>query len=272
MNVKNLKGRPKFRSGQFLGYVLWKQTDGFHLRWTTKGDKKKTFQGKIIYQNKLKITKIARPETDVKIHKTKTNRIQWSATEKGRINGFDFFASGNFALELRINHKRIKTKRIFLGQLIERPPSNPLIIIQFTTDDEKVIEKDFKRKLKEKSREPLVEVEPEPIYESILEGQPIFQPESEPVYEPTPEPEPESVYEPALEPESEPVYELTPEPELVYEPISEPESVYGTLPEPKPETLHEIRTETEPDSEPKPESTDEVSEKKEETQFKEEEY
>ena len=47
MKVNNLKGRPNFSSGQFLGYVLWKQTDGFHLRWTTKGDKKKKpFRGK----------------------------------------------------------------------------------------------------------------------------------------------------------------------------------------------------------------------------------
>ncbi|MFX0167205.1 MAG: hypothetical protein ACFE9V_17930, partial [Candidatus Hodarchaeota archaeon] len=186
MKVNNIKGRPKFSSGQFLGYVLWKQTDGFHLRWTTKGDKKKKFQGKISYQDKLKITKIVRPETKVKIHKTTTNLIQWSATERGRINGFDFFTSGNFALELRINNRRIKTKRIFLGQLIERPPKNPFIIIQSISADEKIVEKDFIRKLKEKSRDTLEEVEPEPIYESILKAQPTFQSvkEPEPVYGP----------------------------------------------------------------------------------------
>ena len=39
MNVKEIKGHINFSSGQFLGYVLWKQSDGFHLRWTTKGKK-----------------------------------------------------------------------------------------------------------------------------------------------------------------------------------------------------------------------------------------
>ena len=277
MNVNILKGRPNFSSGQFLGYVLWKQTDGFHLRWTTKGDKQKTFQGKISYQNKLKITKIARPETEVKIHETTTNLIQWSATERGRINGFDFFASGNFAVELRINNKK----------LIERPRNNPFIIIQFISADEKVVEKDFMRKLKEKSREPLKEVEPEPIYESILKTQPKFQPvkESEPVSEPTPEPEPEPVYKPTPEPEPEPVYEPTPEPEPepepIYEPIPETESkpepelykeskaIYETLPEPKPESLHENGIETEPELESKPET---YEEEKSEEENREEEY
>ncbi|MFX1427787.1 MAG: hypothetical protein ACFFBE_15140, partial [Promethearchaeota archaeon] len=200
MKVYNIKGRPEFTAGQFLGYVLWKQTDGFHLRWTTKGDKKKTFQGKISYQNKLKITRIVRPESNVKIHKSTTNLIQWSATERGRVNGFDFFASGNFAVELRINKKKIKPKRIYLGQLIGRPRNNPFLIIQFISADEKGAEKDFIKKLREKIREPLKEVEPEPIYESILKTQPRFQSESEPepVYEPIPELEPE--------PEPEPVY------------------------------------------------------------------
>ncbi|MFX1281785.1 MAG: hypothetical protein ACFFA3_20720, partial [Promethearchaeota archaeon] len=172
MKVYNLKGRPNFSSGQFLGYVMWKQTDGFHLRWTTKGDKKKTFQGKISYQDKLKVTRITRPETEVKIQKSTKKLIQWSTTERGKINGFDFFATGNFAVELRVNNKKIKPKRIFLGQLIERPRNNPFIIFQYTSADEKIIEKDFMRKLREKSRD-LREVKPEPIYESILKNQSI---------------------------------------------------------------------------------------------------
>ena len=67
MNVRELKGRPKFESDQFLGYILWKQSDGFHLRWTTKKAKTHNFQGKLIYQNKLRITRVAIPKSDIKI-------------------------------------------------------------------------------------------------------------------------------------------------------------------------------------------------------------
>ena len=40
MNVKKLVGRTQFSAGEFLGYVLWKQSDGVHLSWTSKGKKK----------------------------------------------------------------------------------------------------------------------------------------------------------------------------------------------------------------------------------------
>ena len=57
MNVNSIKGRPNFSSGQFLGYLLWKQTDGFHLRWTTKGDKKKNLSGENIISKQTKNNK-----------------------------------------------------------------------------------------------------------------------------------------------------------------------------------------------------------------------
>ena len=59
MIVRDIKGRPKFEPGQFLGYYLWKQSDGFHLRWSSKEGKTHSFQGKIVYQTKLKITRIS---------------------------------------------------------------------------------------------------------------------------------------------------------------------------------------------------------------------
>ena len=70
MNVKEIKGRTEFSSGKFLGYVLWKQSDGFHLRWTTKGKKEHDFQGKIICHTKVLITKRLKPESKDKIKKT----------------------------------------------------------------------------------------------------------------------------------------------------------------------------------------------------------
>ena len=57
MKVNNIRGRPKFSSGQFLGYVLWKQTDGFHLRWITKGNKKKNLSGENITSKQTKNNK-----------------------------------------------------------------------------------------------------------------------------------------------------------------------------------------------------------------------
>ena len=76
--------------------------------------------------------------------------------------------------------------------------------------------------------EPVKEPEPEPV----VEPEPVYEPEPEPVVEPEPvkEPEPEPVYEP----EPEPVAEPEPEPVVEPEPVAEPEPVVASEPEEKP--------------------------------------
>ena len=258
MNVNNIKGRTEINIGDFLGYALWKQLDGFHLRWNTKGKKEYTFQGKIVFDSKVRIIKKIKKETGDAIKTTEKNTIEWTVSEKKELNGFDFLTPGNFTLELRINKKKIKPKSIFLGPQMLQPEKNPFTITQKTKEERIIIEK----------VEPTPEPEPEPVYEPTPEPesepvyqpppepepepvyQPIPEPESEPVYQPPPEPEPEPVYQPIPEPEPEPVYQPTPEPEskYVYEPIPKPESdtSYESLPEPKPEY------ESIPEQEPKP--------------------
>ena len=75
MNVQDIKGRPRFKAGQFLGYIFWKQLDGFHLRWTSIGKKVHSFQGKIKSETKLKLTKTIRAETADNIKKTNLLKI-----------------------------------------------------------------------------------------------------------------------------------------------------------------------------------------------------
>ncbi|GAH75844.1 unnamed protein product, partial [marine sediment metagenome] len=129
MNVKNIKGRTEYNSGQFLGYVLWKQSDGFHLRWTTKASKTKiSFQGKIICEDKVMITKRVRPETEIDTREK--NTIRWDTTLQGQEDGFGFRTPGNFTVDLKIKKKKIKTKNIFLGPNLTQPESNPFTIIQ----------------------------------------------------------------------------------------------------------------------------------------------
>ncbi|UCC19930.1 MAG: hypothetical protein JSV62_01235, partial [Promethearchaeota archaeon] len=220
MIVREIKGRPKFESGKFLGYLLWKQSDGFHLRWTTKGKKPHSFQGRIVYHNKLRITRKFMPRTGLKVYEVAENMIYWNSIEERKTSGIDFFTPGNFTLELRIDEKKIKPKMIILGSQMKNPKSNPFIIIQMT--EEKISEKEIKRMLGIKIKEPLKEIEPKAIYEPVYqrELEPVYEPEPEPVYEPEPEPVYEPEPEPVYEPEPEPVYE--PEPEPVYEPEPEP--------------------------------------------------
>ena len=231
MNVKEIKGRVDFSSGQFLGYVLWRQSDGFHLRWTTKGKKENHFQGKIVCEKKVMITQIVKSESKDKIKKRESKTIEWDTTVKNDIDGLNFLTPGSFELELLIDKKKIKPKSIFLGPQMIQPESNPFTITQKTPDKKYILD------------EPVVKkrAKPEPVYE------PTPEPELEPIHEPTsePEPEPEPIHEPIPEPE--PVYEPTPEPEPVYEPTPEPESDVISEPFyiPKPEDDEEIEDEDE---------------------------
>lgn len=113
MNVNDIKGRTEFNSGKFLGYVLWKQSDGFHLRWNTKGSKEHKFQGIITFQTKRRITRRVRSETKKDIKETKTNTIEWDTTLQNDRDGFDFLTPGDFTLELRINKKKLSQKAYF---------------------------------------------------------------------------------------------------------------------------------------------------------------
>jgi len=216
MNVKEIKGRVDISSGKFSGYVLWKHSDGFHLRWKTKGKKENTFQGKILCKSKVLIKKKINPDSKDKIKKTGTKIIEWNTTLKGDVDGIDFLTPGSFDVELLIDNKKIKPKVIFLGPQMIQPESNPFTITQVTP--ERIIQPKETTTKTESVYKPLPEPEPEPLYEPPSEP--------EPVYEPIPEPEPEPMYEPPSEPES--VYEATPEPEPEHKPL------YENLPEPKP--------------------------------------
>ena len=168
MNVKELLGRPDFTAGKFSGYVLWKQSDGFHLRWANKKKKKQTFQGKIICSDKVKISKVTRKENVYKINETQKNTIEWNATLEEGVDGFDFLTPGDFEVELRVESKKIKPKTIFLGSDMKQVDKNPFKILQPTGElilgdeikkDEPVIEE--VKKETQKAVEPV-----ESIYET----------------------------------------------------------------------------------------------------------
>jgi hypothetical protein len=234
MNVKDLKGKPDYDLKNFSGYMLWKQSNGFHLRWMTKKWKKSSFQGTLSYQDKIMITKKENIQNEDTLTKEGKKIIKWDVKGQDQLVGFNFLTPKSFTLDIRINNKKVKPKEIYLGPEMQNPDENPFIV-------EQPVKKKIIEPIYEPEPEPVYEPEPEPVYEPESEPEPIYEPEPEPLYEPEPvyEPEPEPVYEPepesVYEPEPEPVYEPESEPEPVYEP--EPEPVYE--PEPEPERIYD---------------------------------
>jgi hypothetical protein len=226
MDVKNIKGRPTFNSDQFLGYFLWKQSDGFHLRWTTKKKKAHNFQGKIICQDKVKIIRRVLNENLYKINEVDRNTIEWNTILQENIDGLDFMTPGNFTLELRVDKKKVKPKNIFIGPQMIHPKQNPFTITKAIAEEE--LEEGIKKSTPVPKYEPI----PEPEYEPAM-PEPEYEPPSEPEYEPAmPKPEYEPPSEPEYEPPSEPEYEpAIPEPE--YEPAMPEPEYEPAMPEPE---------------------------------------
>ena len=254
MNVKNITGQPQFSAGEFLGYVLWKKSDGIHLSWTSKGKKPFTFQGKINTPSKIKLVKTINMESADVINESESNAIEWNVETQGQIKGFVFLTPENFTLELIINKKKVKAKNISIGAQMVNPEKNPFTIVQQTktmdmekaqkffemeqqeksrrmakakADAEKEAEKEMKKaeedarkkaeaEAKKKAEEKTGEETKDIIKpEQIFEPEPAFEPEPQPAFEP----------EPVIEPEPEPSFETEPQPMIEHEPepVIEPE-------------------------------------------------
>ncbi|MFW9929346.1 MAG: hypothetical protein ACFFD1_08145 [Candidatus Thorarchaeota archaeon] len=263
MNVRQLKGKPVYTKKKFSGYMLWKQSNGFHLRWMTKKGKKHSFQGTLTYQGKVLITKKENIQIEDKLAKAEKKTIKWDVKGQDQLVGFNFLTPKSFTLELQIDNKNVKSKEIYLGPEMENPEENPFLIdIPYKeTVPKAVLEHEPKpTPISQAELEQVSQPEPEPVYQT--KPKPFSQPEPEPVYQPKPkpvsQPEPGPVYElegeffspdqrinnwltqlkdhrmvfkpePAYEPEPEPAYQPEPEPvyeaEPVYahEPLNEPE-------------------------------------------------
>ena len=232
MNIKQLKGKPNYNQEKFSGYILWKESNGFHLRWRTKKWKKSSFQGTLTYQDKIMITKKDNIQNDDTLKKAGKKTIEWDVKGQDQMIGFNFLTPKSFTLDLRINNKKVKSKEIYFGPKMQNPEENPFIIDQ--PPKKKILKPTY-----EPEPEPTYEPEPEPTYEP--EPEPTYEPEPEPTYEPEPEPTYEPEPEPTYEPEPEPTYE--PEPEPTYEP--EPEPTYEPESEPtyEPEEGHKLESE-----------------------------
>jgi len=269
MNVKKIKGFPKFDSDRITGYVLWKQSDGFHLRWTPKGKKTQNFRGTIFFDDKVRITNWINPETENFVIITEKNSIEWNLMFKGQLDGFDFLTPGDITLDLRIKKKKVKPKEIFLGPDMLNPENNPFTITQIAPIEEEIVEPELVVD-PDLELEHIAEPEPEPV----VEPEPVAEPEPEPVAEP----EPDAVAELELEPTTaqavqeddtaritawflqalsrqaskpaEEEREVAPEPEPIVEPEPEPIAEPEPVIEPEPEPVAE--SEPEPIMEPAP--------------------
>jgi hypothetical protein len=232
MNVKELKGKPSINLKKFSGYLLWKKSNGFHIRWMTKKGKKDTFQGILTYQDKIMITEKINIQSEDKLSKKEGKTLKWEVKGQDQLVGFTFLTPRSFTLELKVNNKNLKPNKIFIGPNMLNPEDNPFMVDR---PIRKIVPKPVLSSIPESKPifESSVELESEPlddtapVPESKTEKSEVFP--AEPEYKPVTEPEPLDDTGLAPESETERIKEIPIEPE--YKPVPEPEPLYEEVPE-----------------------------------------
>jgi hypothetical protein len=124
-----VRGQPIIEEGKVLGYFIWVDKEGFHLRWCTDG-KPFLFTGRIDTDKPVKEIKDVRAEAGgwAKIY---GNRIvMFSKTSRGQVDGLDLtIPNGRIVqIEFHIDGKEPTPEQIFLGEKGAHPKGVPLKI------------------------------------------------------------------------------------------------------------------------------------------------
>ena len=124
-----VRGQPTIEEGKVVGYFIWVDKEGFHLRWCTDG-KPFLFTGRIDADKPIKEIKDVREEPGgwAKIY---GNRIvMFSKTSRGQIDGLDLsIPQGRIVqIEFHIDGIEPKPEQIFLGEKGAHPKGVPLKI------------------------------------------------------------------------------------------------------------------------------------------------
>jgi hypothetical protein len=129
---KYWEGRPDFTVGEATGYFIWQDTEGWHIRWTTKG-KKHLFSGTITCdENFVHFKAISRDKTDY-IKQVSSQVIRFDAKATGGADGIDFRLSPSTTVvefDLRTDGSPAPLESIRIGRGKHRPESMPLRILR----------------------------------------------------------------------------------------------------------------------------------------------
>jgi hypothetical protein len=123
-----VNGRRGFHAGGELGYFIWHDDDGWHIRWTT-GGRTHGFTGEIRSDGALHDVKAVRTEKgDVVVRAVQD--LVFRATSTGGVDGFDFRTKGDrVTFRLRIDELQADRTRVSVGAAGIHP-GNPFTVVR----------------------------------------------------------------------------------------------------------------------------------------------
>ncbi len=124
-----VKGKPAFEDGGQVGFFIWADGEGFHLRWTSDG-KPTLFAGRIDLDRPLVgLTRVYKQGPGwVQTHGDRI--IMFSSTTRGDTDGFDLALGRGrrLQMEMTIEGKEPAVEQVSFGAGGFHPPGFPLLI------------------------------------------------------------------------------------------------------------------------------------------------
>ncbi len=121
------RGQPGFEVGGSLGYFLWHDADGWHLRWTTRG-RTRVFSGTISTTGVFHdVRRVALESSDLSLRTSAL--LAWRSSNTGGLDGFDFSTTGDrLTFSLVLDGFPVAMNQIYVGAGRSHPSSNPFTL------------------------------------------------------------------------------------------------------------------------------------------------
>jgi len=124
------RGRPAFTAGQSRGYFIWNDSDGWHVRWTTR-KKRHVFSGTIRCDGAFEHVRAVSKDRKDFIKKINHRTIRFDAVAHGGMDGVDFKLTPSaraVTFDLIIDGHRASPHEVRIGRHGKRPESVPFTI------------------------------------------------------------------------------------------------------------------------------------------------
>ncbi len=125
------EGRPDFVPGDARGYFIWNDDNGWHVRWTTKGERH-LFAGTITCDGIFMDVR-AISQTGDFIKKTANNTILFDTEAAGDMDGVDFRLSPStttVTFDLKMDGRAATLDRVRIGKAKHLPDRMPFRIVR----------------------------------------------------------------------------------------------------------------------------------------------
>jgi hypothetical protein len=123
-------GKPNFASGESKGYFLWRDQQGWHIRWATKGAKR-VYSGAIGSDAAFAACEGTAQGHEDAVVLAEPHLIRFESRSSGGVKGIDFDlgpGATKLSFDLQMDGATVDPEWVHMGFRGARPPSVPFVV------------------------------------------------------------------------------------------------------------------------------------------------